>query len=222
MANWKRITLVVFVLIGGTMTFGYWSRYQFNSALSDLEKTITANTLLVSSSLKKGANLASTSLDMTITADMLTASSSFLEQDIKLASTSKEISKNLETPTDLELSFNFPKKDDDIYVGCTYPISWQSSTTISSLETVLVDAGARKVVDPIASGLAKESTIETDSQNLNWKVGATVWPGQYYIKVSKINNADVEIRSKIFTINNMPKGINTAERAKICKKSVEG
>lgn len=168
MPNWKRITLVVFVLIGGTMAFGYWSFYQFNSALSDLETTLTANMLLVSSSLG--------------------------------------------------LSFNFPKKGDEVYIGCTYPISWQSSTTINSLVTVLVDAGARESIDPIASGLAKESVIETDPQNLNWKVGF-VWPGEYYIKVLKINDADVEIRSEVFTINNMPKGINTDEREKICKKS---
>ena len=61
MPNWKRIILVVFVLIGGTMTFAFWSQYQFNGALSDLETTITANTLLVSSSLEKDADLTSTS-----------------------------------------------------------------------------------------------------------------------------------------------------------------
>lgn len=191
------------------MVFGYWSRYQFNSALNDLETTFTANTLLVSSSLEKDANLASISLEATLTADMLTASSSF-KTDTKLASTS------------LELSFNFPEKGDGVYVGCTYPISWQPSTTINSLGIVLVDAGAREVVDPLTSGLAKQSVIETDSQNLNWKVGVAVWPGEYYIKVFKINDADVEIRSKVFTINNMPKGINTVERAKICKKAGDG
>lgn len=188
------------------MSFGYWSQYQFNSALSDLEATIIANTLLVSPSLEKDTKLASTSLEMTLAADMLTASSSF-EKKTELISTS----------TDLKLSFTFPKKDDKVYIGCTYPISWQSSTTINLLGTVLVDAGAREPIDPIASGLAKESVIETDSQNLNWKVGF-VWPGAYYIKVLKINGADVEIRSKVFTINNMPKGINTDEREKICKK----
>lgn len=210
MPNWKRITLVVFVLIGGTITFGYWSFEQFDNALDDLSASSVANTLTVSSFFLKDTELASTSLETTFTADMLTASSS-LEQDTKLASTSLEISKTLPTPADLEPSFIFPQKGDEVYIGCTYPISWQSS--------VLVDAGAREVIDPIASGLAKESVIEADSQNLNWKVGVTVWPGEYYIKVLKINDADVEIRSKVFTINNMPKGINTAERAKICKKS---
>ena len=168
MTSWKRITFVVFVLIGGTMSFSYWSFNQFNSTLNDLETVLTANMLLVSSSL--------------------------------------------------ELSFNFPKKDDEVYIGCTYPISWQSSTIINSLGTVLVDAGAGESTDPIASGLVKESVIETNSQNLNWKVGV-VRPGEYYIKALKINGADVEIRSEVFTINNMPKGINTTEQGKICKGS---
>ncbi len=202
MPNWKRIILVVFVLIGGTMTFAFWSRYQFNSALSDLETTITANTLLVSSPLEKDAGLASASLEIS------EAPASSSEETIPVTASS----------VDLEPSFTFPRKGDKVYIGCTYPISWQSSTKINSLEIALIDAGARKSIDPVASGLAKESVIKTDSQNLNWKVGM-VWPGKYYIKVLKINDADVEIRSKIFTINNLPKGIDADEREKICKES---
>ena len=206
MSNWKRITLVVFVLIGGTMSFGYWSFYQFDTAFDDLETTLTTNTLLVFSSLKKDTKLASTSLETTLI-------------DTKLASTSLEISKDLETPIVLEeLSFNFPEKDANIYVGCTYPISWQPPATINSLEADLVDAGARKSVGPIEGSLAKENVTEADPQNLSWKVGS-IWPGKYYIKVSKINDVDVEIRSEVFAINNIPKSLNTDERAKICKKS---
>lgn len=209
MANWKRITLVVFVLIGGTMAFGYWFRYQFTLTLNNLETIITANTLLVSPSLKKDANLASTSLE---TFGVLATSSGETISEVTTSTIPVTASSS-----DLEPSFNFPKKE--VYIGCTYPISWQPSATINSLGTVLVDAGARKVIDPIVSGLAKESIIETDSKNLNWKVGVTVWPGKYYIKVFKINSSDVEIRSKVFIINTMPKGISTDEREKICKKS---
>lgn len=168
MSNQKRITFVVFVLVGGATLFSFWSFNQFNRTLSDLETSLTSNILLVSSSLG--------------------------------------------------LSLNFPKEGDEVYVGCTYPISWQSSTTINSLGTALIDTGTREAIDPKVSGLAKESVIETDSQNLNWKVGV-VRSGEYYIKVLKINGADVKIRSRVFTINNIPKGINIIEREKICKKS---
>ena len=167
MSNQKRIIFVVFVLVGGTISFAYWSFNQFNNALSDLETTLTANMLLASSSLG--------------------------------------------------LSLNFPKEGDEVYIGCIYPISWESSTTINSLVTALIDTGTREAIDPIVSGLVKESVIETDFQNLNWKVGV-VRPGEYYIKVLKINGADVKIRSRIFAINSIPKGINTVEREKICKK----
>ncbi len=197
------------------MAFGYWSQYQFNGALSNLETTITANTLLVSSSPEKDAKLASTSLEIS---KALASSSEETIPVVALTTTTATTTPATATSTNLELSFNFPKKGDEVYIGCTYPISWQSPTTINSLGTVLIDAGARESADPIASGLAKETTIEKDLQKLKWKVGV-VWPGKYYIKVLKINGADVEIRSKVFTINNMPKGINTDEREKICKKS---
>jgi len=89
---------------------------------------------------------------------------------------------------------------------------------ISSLEAALIDAGVREAIPPKTSGLAKENIIEKESQNLNWKVGF-VWPGAYYIKISKINGVEAVFRSKVFEINNMPKGISAAEREKICKES---
>ena len=219
MPNWKRIILVVFVLIGGTMTFAFWSQYQFNSALSGLETTITANTLLVFPSLKKDTKLASTSLEIFET---LASSSEETIPVTTTTTTTASLSADTSTDlglsfTDLELSFNFPKKGDEVYIGCTYPISWQSSTTINSLETALIDAGARKSIDQTKSGLAKENTIEKDLQNLNWKVGV-VYPGKYYIKVSSINDVALEIRSGIFTISNIPKGTSIDEKEKICSE----
>ena len=128
MPNWKRIALVVFVLIGGTMSFAFWSRYQFNGALSDLETTITANTLLVFPSLKKDTKLASTSLEIFET---LASSSEETIPVTTTTTTTASLSADTSTDlglsfTDLELSFNFPKKGDEVYIGCTYPISWQS------------------------------------------------------------------------------------------------
>ena len=207
MKSWKRVTLVVFVLIGGTMLFGYWSFNQFDIALDNISAPYFANTHSAYSSLKQNTELASASLEIS---GELTASTS-LELS-ELASASIETSVTLATfTTDSKLSFAFPPKDIKVYIGCTYPISWQPATMISSLEVALIDAGARKVIEPKTSGLAKENTIEKESQNLNWKVGFSVWPGSYYIKVSKINGIEAEFRSGVFKIGLMPKGIDCGQ-----------
>jgi hypothetical protein len=193
MKRWKYITLVIFVLIGGAMSFGYWAINQFDSVFDDLSASYFANTHLVYSSFKQNTN-------------------------IGLDSASPEISGEFATSTALELSFIFPQKGDEAYIDCAYQISWQSSTTIHSLETTIVDVGTRKSVGPIASGLAKENIIEKDLQNLEWKVGA-VWPGKYYIKVSKINGVEAEFRSNVFQISKMPAGIDEEEEIHICRAS---
>ena len=210
MKSWKRIVVVVFVLVGGTTVFGYWSINQFNQAFDNLSASNLANTYSISPSIERNTGLASTSPE--ISGEMATST------DLGLASTSPEISGTIATSTDLEVSFTFPKKDTGVYIGCTYQISWQSSTTINSFEAALVDAGTRESVGPIASGLAKENTIERDLQNLKWKVGF-VWPGAYYIKVSKINGFEAEFRSKVFEINKIPTNISTDEQENICKES---
>lgn len=192
MKSWKRITLVSFVLIGSVTSFSYWSISQFDQAFDNLSTSYLANTHSASPSFN-------------------------FKQNTELASTSPEISEEIATSTDPELSFTFPQKDTDIYIGCTYPISWQSSTTISSLDVVLIDAGTSNVSGPIASGLARENIIAKDLQNLNWKVG-NVWPGTYYIKVSKINDVEAEFKSKVFEINKMPKGLDEKEKNNICRE----
>ena len=192
--NWKRITLVIFVLIGVTMSFGFWSLQQFNNA-----------------------NNAFDNLSVAYLADTSQAYS-FFKQRTELASTSPETSGEFATSTDPKLSFTFPQKGDEIYIGCTYQISWQSSTMVSSLEAALIDAGAIGAIGPKTSGLAKENTIEKESQNLNWKVGLSVWPGAYYIKVSKINGVEAVFRSQVFKISQMPKGIDEEEKINICRK----
>jgi len=219
MKSWKRITLVIFVLIGGTLSFGYWSMNQFDIALDNISAPYFANTHSVYPVRGNASNgvyppkdgLASVSIE---TSGKLTTSTGS-----ELASASQEVSEELATSTDPGLFFTFPKKDTKVYIGCTYPISWQSTTMISSLEAALIDAGAREAVEPKTSGLAKENTIEKESQNLNWKVGFSIWPGAYYIKVSKINGVEAEFRSQVFKISQMPKGIDEKEKINICRES---
>jgi|SRR3989338_337045 len=199
MKSWIRITLVISVLIGGTTSFGYWSINQFDSAFDNLSASNLANTHSVYPSFKQNAGLASTSPE--ISGELATSTDS-----------------RQATSTDLKLSFTFPQKDTEVYIGCTYPISWQSSTTINLLEASLIDAGTREAVGPKTGGLAKENTIEKEPQNLNWKVGF-VWPGAYYIKVSKINGVEAEFRSKTFQIGKLPEGINEEEKINICRES---
>lgn len=213
MKNWIRIFLVCFVLIGGTAFFAYQALNQFNNALDDLSASsfaiakIPPSPLLISD--KKNKEKISTS-----TPDPETISTSTPE--IILASaTSTDLSA---TTTDLKVSFIFPKENSEVYIGCTYQLSFRASTTIHSLETTLIDDGSIKAVEPTASGLAMENKIKPGSQSLDWKV-KFVWPGEYYIKVSNINGVDLENYSEVFTIRKMPKNISAGEREKICKES---
>lgn len=205
MRTWQRIILVSFVLIGGAASFGYWSINQFNSVFDELSVSDIANTVVVFSSKKEVENVPALSE---------TSATSTPEVVFDLtATTTPEI-----LASDIEFIFTFPQKDTEVYIGCTYIVSWQSSTEISSLETVLVDSGTKEVAGSIASGLAKENKIESDSQNLNWKVG-DIWPGSYYIKTSKINDEKVGFVSKVFEINKMSESISTGEKEKVCKGS---
>lgn len=217
MKSWKRITLIVFVLIGGAISFGYWFISQFDIALDNISAPYLANLHSVYPVRDNASNGANPPKDGLASASLETFGEPTSSTDSKLASTSLETSV---TPaiftTDSKLSFTFPQKSGKVYIGCTYPISWQPATLISSLEAALIDAGAKETVEPKTSGLAKENTIEKESQNLNWKVGFSVWPGTYYIKVSKINGVEAEFRSKVFKISPMPKGISADEKEKNC------
>ncbi len=194
MKSWMRITSVVFVLVGGTAYFGYQSFSQFNDALD----TIGASYIAIAST-------------------PLIHSASKINSEESATTTAETISTTA-TSTDPKLSFSFPEKDDDVYIGCTYQISLQSSSTLQVLETVLIDAGTGEAVGPIASGLAKENTIAPDTQDLTWKVGS-VWPGEYVISISKVNGVEMKAESRVFTIRQMPEGLKASERGKMCKES---
>lgn len=198
-----RIAVVVFVLVGGTAFFGYWSTNQFDEAFNNLSAAYSAITPQVYFHSRQNLEPASTSPE--------TSGFSATTTNPKLGLTSTSTATTTATTTNPKLVFNFPKKGAVVYVGCTYPISWQSSTTIDSLGIALIDAGTRETVGPNTGGLAKENTIEKDSQTINWKVGS-VWPGSYYIKISRINGINTEIRSSVFTIKK-------SEQKNICEES---
>ena len=109
MNNWKRMALVV-TLIGSVTYFRYWSINQFDQALSTLVDLQVAS--IVSAYPPR--------------------------QNPALGTYSSETSEEFATSTDgaltiaddFEFSFISPRVDDQFYIGCTYPISWQSSDAI--------------------------------------------------------------------------------------------
>ena len=212
MKNWIRIFLVCFALVGGTAFFVYQSLNQFNNALDNLSASSASSFATAKIPPIPFSDKTSKEQIPTSTPEIISSSAtSTTPETIPVSTTSTE-------STDLETSFIFPKKDSEVYIGCTYQLSFQSSTTISSLEIALLDNGTNETIEPSASGIARENKIEPNSQSLDWKVGV-VWPGKYYIKVSNINGADLKSYSKVFTIRKMSKGISADKREKICKES---
>lgn len=214
MKNWIRTILVCFVLVGGTAFFAYQYLNQFNNALDNLSASSFAIAnippVLFSDKTNNKEQIPTSTPEIISTSTLETVPTS-----------TQEIISTSPTSTDLKPSFIFSKKDNKVYIGCAYQLfsfqssTTQASTTIRSLETALFDAGNNKTIEPTVSGLARENKIEPNSQSLDWKVGI-VWPGEYYIKVSNVNGADLE--SKVFTIRKMPKGISADEREKKCSE----
>jgi len=86
MKNWIRIFLVSFVLLGGTISFGYWSINRFDRLFDSLNASY---------------------LDL---ANTYSAYSSFqYKQNTELASTSPEIYGELATSTESELASTSPE-----------------------------------------------------------------------------------------------------------------
>jgi hypothetical protein len=199
MKNWVRIFLACSVLFGSTIFFGLWSLNQFDNAIDNLSASYIASISPANFFPQKNKN------GLAFTSSTTIASI-----------TSPAALETIATSTDSNLSFIFPQEGDEVYIGCTYQISWQSSSTINLLEMTLIDAGTQEVIEPITSGLSKENAVKEKSHNLEWKVGI-ISPGKYYIKVSKINGVDTEKRSKTFTINETPKTTKEGQ-AVTCQK----
>src|SRR3990167_3748626 len=140
MKDWKRIVLVVFVLLGATLPFRYWSLNQFD----DVFENLSASYIAISPIVHK---LPTTATSTPTTSEASSTSSSDIDPKFQLI---------------------FSPKKNGVYIGCTYEISWLVSTTIKSLETALIDAGTRKPAGPVASSLAKENIIDDDVQSLKW------------------------------------------------------
>lgn len=201
MKNWMRIGVVVFVSIGGTMSFGFWSLQEFDNAFENVGASYAA----ISPYVRKVPTTATTT-PMSATSTATTSESSLVT-----ASDQGEI--------DPKFKLIFTPKKKGVYSGCTYDISWSASTTIRSLEATLIDAGTRKPSGPVTSGISKENDIDADSQTLKWKVGAVV-PGTYFIEVSKVNGIEAESRSKTFQINTMPEELDKEEKNNMCRESI--
>lgn len=225
MENWKYIVVVSLTLIGGTLSFGYWSMNQFNQAFDSVATAYLASTQVAYQAYKAQnratMELASTTPDALVlegavedatSTDLETVATSSVA---KLSLSSTGLGK-VTASTTPKLSLNFPKSKAKVYIGCTYNISWESSTRVSSLETTLIGTATGESSGPIASGLAKQYKIKPDAQSFDWKVGA-VWPGEYVISISKVNGIQTKTQSKYFVIYKMPEGLTAAEQKNLCK-----
>jgi hypothetical protein len=205
MKDWIRTFLVCVALIGGTAILAYLSLNQFNRTLDDL----IASSLAIAAPIPI-AEKSKTDPIPTSTAEFISTTTTSIVTATSTVST---------TSTDLTLSFTFPKQGSDMYFGCTYQLSFQSSTTVRSLSTDLIDEGTGEAIEATSSGLTRERKVEPNPQSIAWKVGVP-WPGEYSIRASGINGDTSDIfSSDVFTIRMMPKGIRADEKAKICKES---
>lgn len=196
MQNWKYISIIVLLLLGAASFFGYWGVNQYKLALDAYDASYSQLSASIATHTK-------------IILDRTTA-------------TNTDISGTATTSPDISLIF--PPTGDDVYSGCSYKITWETSTTtasstpIKSLDVALIDAETQEAMGQIASGLLKRYELEPDSQSLDWKVGV-VLPGEYFILVSQIDSLEEDVKSKHFAVQQMPKSINADEQKNICKES---
>jgi len=201
MSGWKYISIVVLILLGGTIYFGYWALSQYNLALDAYDASYSQ----LSASFAAYTEAASEQSTATTTG-ISEISTTTIPVEVSEAATT--------TPN---ISLTFPTTGDDVYIGCSYKIAWQPSATIQSLNMALIDAGTLKAAGPIASGLSATSST-TGFESLVWKVG-NVWPGEYFIGISKINDVESETKSKYFMIHKMPEDIGASKREDLCEES---
>lgn len=189
MKNAFKITTYVIILLGGTISFAYWSTTNFNIALSDIEKNQNMNLANIIPVEKPENTL----------------------QEEKLATTTPEVvfSGDLN-----EFKYIFPEKPTDVYKGCEYEISW-SNIGVNSIDISLVDAGTREVMGPVTSGIPKNLTGE-NIENYKWKVG-NVWPGKYYILATNINSTEVQKKSASVNVISPPSDLSQTDIATFCE-----
>jgi hypothetical protein len=206
MKNWIRIILVTSVSLGSAVLFGHWSFGQFNQALDTIDSnyhSYSANTNLAYQGLRIRIDTEQPQTTTGISLDIATSTNSGSSSSIP------------------KLSFTFPERNAILYVGCVYPISWESSSGTDSFDVMLIDSNTKTPVEYKSSGLTKEHTIEGGEKSFHWRAGL-VWPGTYYLSISKINGIPTDIQSEVFSIYKTPENIVTEERKNICKDSGGG
>lgn len=192
MKNTIRIIFIVIIFLGGAWGFRYWALDNFDSSLSIIDESLIIPNIIPQ-------NNSSTIVDINT-------------EDLSYSDTSTDIPLIIES----DLSFEFPKKDDVVYEGCSYQINLNSSTKIINTNMSLVDLGTRQSSGPVASGLPKEILFENN--NFKWKVG-NVWPGQYYILLSSVNNQELSKKSPVFNIKKIPDNVTKSNIDEFCKNN---
>ncbi len=213
--NGIRIFFVCAVLLGGTALFGYWSMYRFDKSMDVLMEacySIARQPPILASRVPNTQPIAVVPEPVPEPEPEPVEVAPEIDA-VPEEEPAPEVVPVAVTPKDLTLAFAFPKKDNTLYNGCTYPVTFVASGFIGVLKTDLVDAGAKSVIDPAKSRLAKENAIPANATSLNWGV-STVWPGTYYLKVTDANG--VVLRSGVFAVKNMPANATAAAKEKLC------
>lgn len=194
MKNAIKIFSYVFVLIGGTLVFAYWSLNSFDQVFSSIDsaqQSSLANVISINN-IPESNSIATTTQE---------------DQEIETPNTI--------TPDINNFEFTFPSKPTDFYKGCEYTISWQD-LGIDSVNMTLIDAGNRKAIGPTVSGVPR-SLSGKSLQSFDWKV-RNIWSGKYYIEASSINGNEIQKRSAVITLVDIPIDITPENIDDFCQK----
>jgi hypothetical protein len=199
MKNILRIIGVLCIIGGGLFFFREWALKEFNSTFASLDASFesTESTKQVANSVQAFSfNTASTSEDVlaTTTPVEYTGPDNFL--------------------------FTTPRKNAVLYNGCTYPVSWVASSSINQLKLSVVDVGTQKKLESSVSDLSEEITGE-NIDNVEWKVGARVRPGEYFLQLTSLNNKEIEEKSYRFKVKAISATVAEQDRENICEDSLK-
>lgn len=192
MKNALRIIVVIGILGGGTFFFREWALREFNTTFASLDASFVAT--------EQVANVAET---------FTTASTS----------TAVGTTTAIEYTGPDNFSFISPRRNAVVYQGCTYPVSWVASSTIQNLTLILSDAGTRQAISGEYSDIPQEIT-GNNIQSIEWKVGARVWPGEYFFQLTSLNKKAVNEKSYRFTVKALSDTATEQERKSICEDSL--
>jgi hypothetical protein len=198
MKNVLRITIFVIILIGGTLSFGYWALKSFDKTFSSIDRSNELYYSSLASRLK--SEIPPINLEASAVASV---SSEPLASD-NISTTVASDTQNTNNSQETNFAFTFPTKGSNVSEGCQYNITWTSALPVNAIDFSLIDAGTLQATGPIASGLPK-NVAENNMKNFIWKVG-NVWPGEYYILASNINSQNENKKSSHFFINKIPEG----------------